>query len=163
MRWRVGALRVGSFARKLLKEFAGRCSKSAKVLSLNGERLGGLARVVDVFSLDNEINRVFSSGKDEFGLAATISQLLPACDRNLEDVSVLSMMGIPLCRAWSLQSRIGRSSAQPWLVFGTEVESRHGQELLPGIAILPQCGVIDVKEPTCPSVGNPHGVPIGSE
>ena len=114
-------------------------------------------------SLYNEINRVFSSGKDEFGLAATKSQLLPACDRNLEDASVLSMMDIPLCRAWSLQSRIGRSSAQPWLVFGTEVESRHGQELLPGIAILPQCGVIDVKEPTCPSVGNPHGVLIGSE
>ena len=45
----------------------------------------------------------------------------------------------------------------------TDVENRHGQELLPGIAILLHCDIIDVKEDAGFPVDNPNGMRTGSE
>jgi hypothetical protein len=62
-----------------------------------------------------------------------------------------------------LRSRIERLPEQFWYFrLGTDFESRHVQELLPGIAIL-HGGIIDVKEGVAYSVDNPHGMRIGSE
>jgi hypothetical protein len=129
--------------------------------------------VVDVFSLnkmliarafgrkDHVLGTTFSSGKDKFGFAAPKSQL-PASDPNGEDVSGLSLMDMTLCSGWGLQSLI-KLLSEPWLVLATCIKNRHGQELLPGIAIHPQCGVIDVKEVVGSTVENPHRVFIGGE
>lgn len=129
--------------------------------------------MVDVFSLNKmliarafgrnnyALGTIFSSRKDQFGFAAPKSQL-PACDRNGEDVSGLSLMDITLCSAWDLQSLI-KLLSEPWLVLATCVENRHRQELFPGIAIHPQCGVIDVKEVVGSTVEDPHRVLIASE
>jgi hypothetical protein len=110
------------------------------------------------------MNRAFPTGKDEFGMAAMKSQI-PACDRSREDGSVLSLVAPLLCCAWASQSRIERLSEQLWYVRGrTDVENRHAQELLPGIAILLlYCGIIDVKEGLGYPVENPHGLRHGSE
>lgn len=65
---------------------------------------------------------------------------------------------------WASRSRIERLPGQFWYVrLGTDLESRHVQELLPGVAILLHDGMIDVKEGVAYAVDNPHGMRIGSE
>jgi hypothetical protein len=63
-----------------------------------------------------------------------------------------------------LRSRIERLPEQfRYVRLKTDLESRHIQELLPGIAILLDGGIVDIKEGVAYSVGNPHGMRIGSE
>jgi hypothetical protein len=93
-------------------------------------------------------------------MAATPNSSLP---RSREDGPVLSLVAPLRCCASALRSRIERLPEQFWYVrLGTDLEIRHVQELLPGIAILLHGGIIDVKE-VAYSVKNPHGMHIGSE
>ena len=88
---------------------------------------------------------------------------LPARDRSQEDGPVLSLVAPLRSCAWALRSRIERLPEQLWYVrLGTDLESRHVQELLPGIAILLHGCIIDVKEGVA-SANNPHGTHTGSE
>jgi len=95
---------------------------------------------------------------------AAMKGQLPARNRSREDDPVLSLVAPLLCCAWALRSRIERLPEQFWYVrLRTDLDSRHVQELLPGIAILLDGGIIDIKEGVAYSVGNPHGMRIGSE
>ena len=105
------------------------------------------------------ISRVFSSSQDQPGGTPEASQL-PACDRYRKDDSVLRLM-MPLlrCILGSLQERVSRPLQQLRYVRGrANVQDCHAEEPLPGIAILPNGGIVDVNKRQGLPVVNPHGM-----